>query len=572
MSQKISNQEIIEAFRLTGLLMELHDENPFKLRGIQNAVFNLEKINSELSGLSIEALENLEGIGKSLAGKIYEMCCSGKFSDLESLVEKTPKGVIEMLGIKGIGPKKVRTLWKDLNITDIESLLTACNEDKVAALKGFGTKTQENIKQSLLFRNQHKDFFLYAEAEPFALNIEKVIREAGFKISLSGKVRRYEEVVDSLEYIAGTEKKDSLFLFLSQLDFLEQDKVKSGPFAWRGKDLSSGLKIEIRIFPEKRFGSALYIHSAAPKHLSFKLKDGKSLLKYLSDHDFASEKEIYEQLGWQYIPAELREGYDEILLAQENNMPNLIRYEDLKGVLHNHCTYSDGEHSLQQMALYCKSLGFQYLGISDHSKTAFYAGGLSEQKIEDQHREIDMLNKELAPFKILKGIESDILNDGSLDYDDSVLATFDFIVASIHSNLKMTKEKATERLIKAIENPFTTILGHSTGRLLLKREGYPIDHKKVIEACAANNVIIEINANPRRLDMEWKWVRYALEKGVMISINPDAHEMHGYHDMHYGVLVGRKAGLTPEMTFNALSLEQVEKHFFSKKSRLVKHA
>jgi DNA polymerase (family 10) len=220
---------------------------------------------------------------------------------------------------------------------------------------------------------------------------------------------------------------------------------------------------------------------------------------------------------------------------------------------------------LEEMALYCKELGFEYLGISDHSKTAFYAGGLQENKVLEQQKEIDQLNIKLAPFRIFKGIESDILNDGALDYDDKILASFDFIVASIHSNLKMTEEKATSRLITAIENPYTTMLGHATGRLLLKREAYPIDHKKVIDACAENNVIIEINANPRRLDMDWRWVRYAIEKGVMISINPDAHEKAGYLDMHYGVYIGRKAGLSKELTFNALNLTEIEKHFFAKK-------
>ncbi|NNM15678.1 MAG: PHP domain-containing protein, partial [Bacteroidia bacterium] len=239
------------------------------------------------------------------------------------------------------------------------------------------------------------------------------------------------------------------------------------------------------------------------------------------------------------------------------------------GILHNHSTYSDGQNSLQEMAEHCKELGFEYLGICDHSKSAFYANGMSADTIKKQHKEIDELNKKLAPFKILKGIESDILHSGSLDYEDDVLASFDFIVASVHSGLKMDKEKATKRLITAIENPLTTILGHPTGRLLLAREGYPIDHKKVIDACAKNDVVIELNAHPYRLDLDWRWIQYALSKRVMISINPDAHHVDGYGDMYYGVCVARKGALGKAMTFNTKSLKEIEDYFQKRKKNIL---
>ncbi len=277
--------------------------------------------------------------------------------------------------------------------------------------------------------------------------------------------------------------------------------------------------------------------------------------------DFKSEKEIYDYYHLQYIEPELREGLNEVELAKENKIPILIDVKDLRGILHNHTTYSDGINTLKEMAEYCKKLGYEYLGICDHSKSAFYANGLNEERVIAQQQEIDELNKILFPFKIFKGIESDILNGGSLDYNEDILKTFDFIVASVHSNLKMNEEKATERLIKAIENPYTTILGHPTGRLLLSRAGYPINHKKVIDACAANGVIMELNAHPYRLDIDWRWIPYCLEKGVMISINPDAHETQGYHDMYYGTCVARKGMLTKEMCFNALSLEEITKRF-----------
>jgi DNA polymerase (family 10) len=254
--------------------------------------------------------------------------------------------------------------------------------------------------------------------------------------------------------------------------------------------------------------------------------------------------------------------------VQNPQRPALIELTDLKGILHNHSTYSDGQNTLEEMAVYCKELGYQYLGICDHSKAAFYAKGMKEETIIQQHTEVDKLNQKIGgdgSFKVFKGIECDILNDGSLDYSNEVLASFDFIVASVHSNLKMTEEKAMNRLLRAIENPYTTILGHPTGRLLLMREGYPVDHAKMIDACAANGVVIEINAHPYRLDLDWRWIDYALNKGVKLSINPDAHEREGYHDMYYGVCTARKGGLFKEMCLNTFTLPEITAYFQSKK-------
>jgi DNA polymerase (family 10) len=267
-----------------------------------------------------------------------------------------------------------------------------------------------------------------------------------------------------------------------------------------------------------------------------------------------------------YIEAWQREGIYEIALAKENKLPVTVKYEDLKGILHNHTTYSDGTNTLKEMADHCKALGFEYLGICDHSKSGnFYNGGMYENRVKEQQNEIDALNATMGPFKIFKGIESDILNDGSLDYEDDVLRSFDFVVASIHTNLKMNEDKATARLIKAIEDPFTTILGHLSGRLLLKRDAYPLDYPKIIDACAANNVVIEINADPRRLDMDWRWVIKGIEKGVVFSINPDAHRKEAYGNMKYGVYMAEKAGLPQELTLNSWALDKISSFFQSKK-------
>jgi DNA polymerase (family 10) len=564
----VENEKIIQTLRLYVSLMELHEENSFKIRGTQNAIFTLEKTSENLQSLSLEELTNLDGLGKSAASKVHDLAQKGAFDDFIELAQKTPKGVVDMMNIKGIGPKKVRTIWKELEIINKEDLLKACIDGEISQLTGFGEKTQESIKQALLFTEEHKSKFLYMELDQLASDLETKLQDflSDCKVKLSGEMRRYMEVVETIQFIVGSTNLTSTVAKLETINFLSQDEAETSLFIWRGNEPILGIKIEIKIVDEADFNKQFFLNTLNPEHLKKRNAQGIQLGQILLKRAFISEQDFYREAGMQFIEPEMREGMLETEKALNNSIPELITEKDLKGILHNHCTYSDGIHTLTQMAVYCKEMGYEYLGISDHSKTAFYANGLQENRVREQHLEIDKLNQELTPFKIFKGIESDILNDGSLDYSPDVLASFDFIVASVHSNLKMTKDKATQRLITAIENPYTTILGHATGRLLLRREGYPIDHQKIIDACHANNVIIEINANPRRLDMDWRWVVYALEKGILISINPDAHSMPEYHNMKYGVLIGRKAGLSKNFTFNAFSKEEVEKHFNLKKT------
>jgi DNA polymerase (family 10) len=547
-------------------LMELHDENPFKVRSIQNAGFQIEKTETALSSLSLKELEQQEGVGKSIAAKIDEINKTGKLAELETLLSNTPEGIIELLTIKGIGPKKVKSLWKELGITDKDQLMDACKSNAVAQLKGFGEKTQENIIQVLQFIMKQSDKFLYGDIEELALTIEKKLKvdlNPG-SISLSGEIQRKMEIIDTISFVISSNNPASSLQKIDRLEYLKSS-ADGGLYSWRGIETSKNIPVEIIISPEESFGSVLFKHSSGKAHLSLKNEAGKTFLSAASSGSFVSEDALYQSLNLPCIPSELREGLRELKLAEENLLGHLITDADIKGSFHNHSTYSDGQNTLKDMADYCKSLGYSYFGISDHSKSAFYANGLDESRVAEQQKEIDKLNQESSSFKIFKGIESDILNDGSLDYADDVLRTFDFIVASIHSNLKMQQDKATQRLITAIENPYTTMLGHPTGRLLLKREGYPIDHKKVIDACAANNVIIEINAHPWRLDMDWRHIGYALDKGCIISINPDAHEKKGLLDMHFGICVGRKAGLCKEQTFNAWPLEKVGEWLKNKK-------
>ncbi|MBC7450813.1 MAG: DNA polymerase/3'-5' exonuclease PolX [Cytophagales bacterium] len=564
----MTNQELAELLALTASLMELHDENPFKVRSIQSAGFNIEKIEITLSGLSLAELEKQEGIGKGIAAKIIEITTTGKLAELERLISSTPEGVVELLNIKGIGPKKVKTLWKELAITNKDELLEACKTNTVAKLKGFGEKTQENIIQVLHFVMKQSDKRLYGDVEELAFNLEAKLRKElslASSLSLSGDVRRMMETIDSISFIASGKDLAALLKQIAQQEYLISNPAESGLYTWRGKESLQQIPIEITVCSEEQFGSVLFRHSSGKAHLQSKNSEGNTFLHAATFKNFSTEELLYQSFNLPFIPSEIREGQKELSLALENKLDQLITDKDLRGSFHNHSTYSDGAHTLEEMARYCKELGYDYFGISDHSKSAFYANGLDETRIANQQKEIEKLNSELGSFKIFKGVESDILNDGSLDYADDVLNTFDFIVASIHSNLKMNQEKATQRLITAIENPYTTMLGHPTGRLLLKREGYPIDHIKVIDACAANNVIIEINAHPWRLDMDWRYISYALDKGCIISINPDAHEKKGFLDMHFGVCVARKAGLCKEQTFNAWPLAQVEAWLANKK-------
>jgi DNA polymerase (family X) len=563
----LTNGQIIEILETTALLMELHDENTFKVKALQNAVFNLDKISDALYELNQEGLEKLEGIGKGIAAKINEINQTGTTQEFQTYMANTPVGVVAMLGIKGVGPKKLRILWKEYEIDDLDKLRQACVDQKISSIKGFGEKTQESILRSVEYILSNKGKFLYAGVEGFAIELESKLKEIGLssKISLAGDMRRKMETVGNVQVLVGSDNSGQVIQTLDQFQWLEKNAACSGPFVWRGKDKVLGASVEIKVYPEKEYTSQLFLHSAGKKHLTSEAKEGITFFNYAKKNSFATEEELYESLGMQYIVPEMREGYKEIVLAKEQKLPKLLEEKDLKGVLHNHSTYSDGKHTLEEMAVYCKELGYQYLGISDHSQTATYANGLQEFRVKKQQEEIDQLNTKLAPFKIFKGIESDILVDGSLDYKEEVLKSFDFIVASIHSGFNMDMGKATARLITAIENPYTTILGHMTGRLLLRREGYPVDHRRIIDACADNKVIIEINSHPNRLDIDWRWVDYALEKGVVLAINPDAHEKAGYHDMKYGVCVGRKGGLTAEMTFNAWPIEKVAQWFKEKR-------
>ncbi|MEI6815238.1 MAG: helix-hairpin-helix domain-containing protein [Bacteroidota bacterium] len=548
----MTNKEIASIFKLTAKLMDLHGENEFKVKSFVNAAFRIDRLETELSLLTSDEIDTIEGIGKGILSKIKELNETGHLQETIILLEKTPEGIVHMMNIKGIGPKKAGIIWKQMGIETMGELLYACNENRLVEVKGFGEKTQAEIKKAIEFTISNAGIFHYAALESLTNHIIDNFKSQGAsKVSAVGEMRRQCEVVSRIDILIAWNFKLERIKFLIDMGFKPYDKE-------RGVIINEdGVRVKIHWCTDDMYNTLLVAFSGSEPHIEL-LKE----LGFNPEHNYIeSEEEIYQNLGLQFIPSPMREGLDEIKLATENQIPDLIKEEDIKGVLHCHSTYSDGLKSLAIMAIRCKELGYEYLGITDHSQTAVYANGLKPERIKEQHKEIDDLNKRLNPFHIFKGIESDILGDGSLDYDDSILSTFDFVIASIHSNLKMSEDKATQRLLKAIENPFTTILGHPTGRLLLAREGYPIDHKTIIDACSKHKVFVELNANPLRLDLDWRWIRYAINKNVMISINPDAHSLEGIEHIRYGVKVAQKAGLNKEMTLNHLDKNQISDYF-----------
>jgi len=570
----MSNPEIVEILELTAKLMELHGADPFKIKGYSIAAFYLDKYkDGELQYMSQEELTKLQGIGKSTAGKIIEIVKTGTFPELEELLRNTPLGVMDMFSIKGIGPKKIAVLWRELGIDNLHELELACLNGSVAKLKGLGGSLQQKILDSLAFLKDQAGKLRMDKAEAVAKLITDAVKLTFPEVEIAGDIRRKAEIVETIKILVKTDSPALLQSALREIEFLVQDEKKSSPFVWRGKVQDFAIDVEIVAVKQERMVNELFLETAAEDHLGYPTSAGSTVWKHAYFGAVDSEENLYQNAGLPYIVPEMREGAGEFQWAETHTTDQLITWDDLKGILHNHSTYSDGQNTLEQMALFCQELGFEYLGIADHSQTATYAQGLKVEEVIRQHEEIAKLNARFAaqspekPFKILKGIESDILGDGSLDYPAEILASFDYIVASVHSNLTMSLEKATTRLLKAIENPFTTILGHPTGRLLLSREGYPIDHKVIIDACAEHQVVVEINASPWRLDLDWRWISYCIEKGVLLSINPDAHSREGYFDMHYGVAVARKGGLTKDMTFNALSLTDMESYLKKRLSR-----
>jgi DNA polymerase (family X) len=552
----VSNEVIAESFSLLAKLMDIHGENPFKIKSYAAASFSIDKLTEELYSIPREKILSVKGIGPSIGKQIIEILDTGELPQLHEIVSKTPPGVIEMLRIKGLGPKKISTVWKEMEIESIGELMYACNENRLLLYKGFGEKTQNNIRDTISFYLRSQGSFLFAEVEGYVLTVHKKLRESfpGKEISITGAFRRQLETIDYATWITSIPIPELSSFFGSQ-NFIVREK-QDELFV----SAEENIDLHFHYVPAGLFYERVFETSCSPAFLESWLE------KFKSFPPADSEEMIFQKAGVHFIPAPLREDPTWIEKSLSGPVPPLIQFSDIKGIIHSHSNWSDGLHTVEEMAKACIEQGFEYLVLSDHSKSAFYANGLSEERIREQHRYIEELNSRLAPFHIFKSIECDILNDGRLDYSDQILSTFDLVITSVHSNLKMTEEKAMSRLLTAIQNPHTRILGHPTGRLLLSRAGYPVDHKTLIDACAAHGVVIELNAHPRRLDMDWRWIQYALKKNIMISIDPDAHSIAGYHDVHYGVLAAQKGGVTASQNLSSFSLEQMEEFVSRRKS------
>ncbi len=553
----MDNYEIADQFSLLAKLMDIHGENSFKSKSYSSAAFAIEKLTQPLLSLPQDKVFQIKGIGESVGKKIIEILENGEMQVLKELISNTPSGVLEMMNIKGLGPKKINVLWKEMRIDSLEELQKACEENRIAHKKGFGEKTQQNILESLAFQQQSAGKYLYAKLESFADAFTLKLKEKfpKNKTEITGQFKRQLEVIEFLEWvttIAATDLKN--YLINDQVQLVAD---KDGMLILNAEET---LFLRFHIATETEFYQKLFETSCSGEFLNEWNKRARPV-------DTSSEEQIFSSAQFNYIPPYLRESEGVLSNANGIDFKNIVETSDIKGLIHSHSNWSDGSYTIEAMANELIHLGFEYLVISDHSKSAGYANGLTEQRIREQHRYIDELNKKLSPFKIFKSIECDILGDGSLDYENKILSTFDLVITSIHSNLDMDEEKAMKRLIGAITNPYTTILGHMTGRLLLKRKGYPVDHKTIIDACADHNVVIEINASPRRLDMDWRWIDYAMQKDILLSINPDAHTIEEFHNIKYGVLAAQKGALPKQKNLSSFSLKDFEEFIRSTKEK-----
>ncbi|MBL0183292.1 MAG: DNA polymerase/3'-5' exonuclease PolX [Chitinophagaceae bacterium] len=557
----MDNYQIAENFSLLAKLMDIHGENSFKAKSYASAAFNIEKLPMQLTDTPHEKIFQIKGIGESSGKKIIEIIETGSLQALQEIIDKTPRGVIEMLNIKGIGPKKIHTIWKEMEIESIGELLYACQENRLKLYKGFGEKTQQNVIDTIEFYFSNSGYHLYPQVEAVVPQITAYLEKlfGPGNVFITGSFKRQLEVIEELEYVVKStnEAIKPKFQSANPPELLEE---KPGTILYK---LLNGLKLRLYT-GEEDVEKRLFVTGSSPEF-------SETFLSQYSKTDFsktagADDQPLFTQAGISYIQPCLREMPHIIDQAKKGPLPELIQPSDIKGIIHSHSNWSDGSNTLEEMAKAAKEQGLEYLVISDHSKSAFYANGLTEERIKAQHQLVDELNSKLKGFKIFKSIESDILYDGNLDYSNQILSTFDLVIASVHSILKMTEEKAMQRLITAIENPYTTILGHMTGRLFLSRKGYPVDHKKIVDACAANKVTIELNAHPSRLDIDWREIAYALEKGVLISIDPDAHEIAGFNDTRYGVLAAQKAMVTKEQNLSSMGLVQFENFLQKRKA------
>jgi len=559
--ESLSADAVARLLEEIGQRMELGGESPFKVRAYYAAAENLRALEKPLADIvSKGALRDIPGIGEAIAEKVIKLHKTGTHPTLEHLREQIPAGVLQILELPGLGPKKVLTLYNDLKISSIDELEAACNEDKLSAVKGIGPSLQAKILKGIEFKRKGQGKMLLDAAEIRMREAMEAIRSQCKDLSsfsVAGSLRRGCEIVDNISVVAVGVTPDGK----------EEVRTVNG--------------VPVIVTSSDRYGLTLVEQTGSVGHITalraraeeMKLNwTAQGLMKGKAVLPTCAEADVYETLNLPFIAPELRESGDEVALAAREALPSLVDDTDIQGILHSHTDFSDGAETLESMAREVQRRGYHYYGVSDHSQTAAYAGGLKEDKVRAQWELADTLNLKLAKenFRIFKGIESDILDEGALDYPDEVLREFDFIVASVHSRFTLDKEAQTRRIIRAVENPHTTILGHVTGRLLLHRTGYDVDVEAILKACAKHGVVVEINANPYRLDLDWRWHHTALDLGVMLSINPDAHSVADLSFTRLGVMQARKGGVGKEKILNCLSLKDLSQYFENRRKRALK--
>ncbi|MDZ4404657.1 DNA polymerase/3'-5' exonuclease PolX [Prosthecobacter sp.] len=579
----MTREDAATIFERIALLLELKGENTFKVRAYRTGAEIVESFSGDIMKLAAENhLEGIKGLGEALRDKLHEMATTGKLEFYEKLKSEFPDTLFELFDVQGLGPKKVAALHAELGVSSVADLKRACESGEAAKISGFGAKTVEKILESIAFRDQHASEFRLDQVHALVQQILEALRQHPnvSHAEICGSFRRGKETVHDLDFLVSTRQPEKVIDYFVQLPVVV-DVIAKGPTK-ASIHVTHGLQCDLRAVSSKEFPFALAYFTGSKEHnvaiRQRALNRGWSLNEYaftpVADHADApvippvhDEAGLYRALDLDFIDPELRENTGEIDAAEHGGLPRLIQLENLRGVFHNHTTASDGGATLREMADAAHDLGFQYLGIADHSKSSFQANGLDEKRLLAQIEEIKALNAEFDDFRIFTGSEVDILKDGSLDFSDEIMAQLDYVVASVHNVFNLPEAEMTKRIIRAIENPHVTMLGHLTGRLLLQRPAYQVNVAAVIDAAAETGTIIEINASAWRLDMDWRWWKLAKEKGVKCSINPDAHSTRGLQDVIFGTKAARKGWLTRNDVINCLPLAEVEEVLKEKRSR-----
>jgi len=584
----MNKDQVAQILNEVALLLDLKGENPFKSRAYVNAARVLEGMSDPLDKVLAEnRLSEVKGIGESIAKKIGELTSTGKLQYYEDLKAATPPGLLEMLQIPGLGPKKIKALNEQLGIKTVEELEAACKAGKVAALKGFGEKTAVNICEGINRRRAYSSRHLISEALALSESLLEALRSnpAVIRCSTAGSLRRHREVIGDIDLLVSSKTPVTVIDFFVGLPGIE--KVLARGETKASVLLEGGIQSDLRVVSDAEFPFALAYFTGSKDHnivmrqraidRGLRLNEYGLFRSETETRDPAlrepckTEADIFKRLGLHYIPAEMREDMGEITLAEKGPVPRLLEWTDLKGSLHNHSTWSDGHQRPEEIARSMMQLGLAYWGVTDHSKSSFQANGLDPARVREQLKEIEHVNqrlkKEGAEFRLLSGAEVDLLRDGRLDFPDDLLAELDVVIASIHQSFSQSEAETTARLIGAAQNPYVHMLGHLTGRLLLEREGYKVDQRAVIEACAETGTWIELNAYPNRFDMDWRLWPYAKSKGVKCVINCDAHRFEHAGFLRLGAGIARKGWLTREDVINTLPLPKLKLALQAKRKR-----